>query len=78
MADKTLPKIDKIATGKNIQRLLRMNHMSKIQLQDKLDMSSPILVYKWCRGEHLPSIEYLLQMSKIFKCKIEDIIVTED
>lgn len=78
MANGSLPVIDKAATGENIKRLLRLKNMSVIQLQESLGMPSGILIYKWCRGDHLPSTEYLLMMSKLFGCLIEDILVVQE
>lgn len=78
MGESVLPVIDKKATGNNIKRLLRLKKMSVIQLQEILKMPSGILIYKWCRGEHIPSIEYLLQLSRIFECNIEDILMIQE
>lgn len=76
--NESLPTIDKTETGANIKRYMRMKRLSIPQLQEELGMLSPILIYTWCRGEHLPSTEYLLKMSTIFGCTIEDILVIQE
>lgn len=73
-----LPKINAIETGENLKRLLRLNHMSVCQLQMALKIGSATPIYRWCRGEYLPSVEHFLQISKILGCTIEDIIVVEE
>lgn len=78
MANTSLPIIDKVETGENIKRLMRLKKMSAIQLQTALNMPSAILIYNWCRGVHIPSTEYLLQMSRIFGCSIEEIIIVKE
>ena len=75
MSRTNLPVIDKVRTGNKIKMLMQQKHMSVIQLQCELDMASAILVYKWLNGTHIPSTERLLQLSTIFNCKIEDILV---
>jgi DNA-binding XRE family transcriptional regulator len=41
----------------------------------KIDRSS---VAKWESGENSPRLKYLFAMSKIFQCKIEDLIQFEE
>ena len=41
----------------------------------KIDRSS---VAKWESGENSPRLKYLVAMSKIFQCKIEDLIKFEE
>ncbi len=40
MGDRQLPILDKVATGANIKRLLRLKHMTISQLQVSLGMAS--------------------------------------
>jgi transcriptional regulator with XRE-family HTH domain len=73
-----LPSIDKKETGENIKRLMRLNHIAITQLQLTLGMSSATNIYKWCRGELTPSSDRLVHLSRIFNCKIEDILVVKE
>jgi len=77
MGEVKLPILDRTATGENIKRLMRLNHITVSQLQMNLGMASATNVYKWCRGEILPSADRLLHLALIFNCHIEDILVTE-
>lgn len=78
MGERKLPAIDKAETGANIKRLMRVNHISITQLQLTLGMSSATNIYKWCRGELTPSSDRLVHLSRIFKCRIEDILVVKE
>lgn len=78
MENSNLPSIDKKATGENIKRLMRLNHIVVSQLQLTLGMASATNIYKWCRGELTPSTDRLVHLSRIFDCKIEDILVVKE
>lgn len=73
-----LPTVNKVETGANIRRILRLNHMSISQLQMELKMTSATQIYSWCRGDYMPSIDRLVQMSRLFNCKVEDLLVMEE
>jgi len=70
-----LPSVDKVKTGENIKRLMRLNHITISQMQLRMEMASATNIYCWCRGEFLPSPDRLLQMARMFNCKIDDILV---
>ena len=72
-----LPNIDKEATGENIVRLMRLNHVSMYDLQMVFRFQSATNIYSWRQGKHLPSAENLVKMAYIFHCKVDDIIVLE-
>ena len=73
-----LPILDKTATGSNIKRLMRLNHITVSQLQITLGMASATNIYAWCRGEITPSSDRLVQLARIFKCKVDDILVIQE
>lgn len=70
--------MDKVETGNNIKRLMRLAHVSIFDLQMALRLQSATSIYAWCRGEYVPSTEYLVKLSKILNCKMDDIIVTKE
>lgn len=76
MAD--LPVIDKQRTGNKIKLLMQKNHMTISQLQLELGMPSATNIYAWCRGETTPGPDRLLHLAKIFNCRIEDILITQE
>lgn len=52
--------------------------MSVRDLQILFGFASPQAVYKWQKGQTLPTIDNLLALSVIFKVKIEDILIIEN
>lgn len=70
-----LPRIDMAATGQNIDRLRRAAGLSVRELQSALILSSPQAVYKWLRGEALPSLDNLLALSRLLGAAMEEILV---
>ncbi|MBQ7994382.1 MAG: helix-turn-helix transcriptional regulator [Solobacterium sp.] len=78
MFNESLPVIDMQATGRNIEKLRRLNRLKVVDVQDYFDFNTPQAIYKWERGRSLPSLENLLALAKIYNCAIEDIIVVRD
>lgn len=76
--DGNLPNLDKLETGHNIKRLMRLNHLSISQLQVKLGMASATNIYAWCRGEITPSPDRLVHLASIFGCTVNDILVIKE
>lgn len=70
----TYPIIDVEATGKNLCRLRIEKGVSVIELSQFLGLSERA-IYKWQRGETLPSIDNLLALSLYLGTPIEEILV---
>lgn len=77
MGDSKLPILDRAATGENIKRLMRLNHITVSQLQLRLGMASATNIYAWRRGEIVPSPDRLLHLAYIFGCKVDEILKVE-
>jgi len=71
---RTLPVIDMIATGQNIVGLRKAVGLSVSQLQHILGFSSPQAIYKWQRGESLPSLDNMAALSAILMVSLDDIV----
>lgn len=69
------PVIDLVATGKNIERLRKQHGMTVADLQNYFGFSSPQAIYKWQRGESLPSVDKLIVLRKLFRIAIDKIVV---
>lgn len=72
------PQVNSEKTGLKIKTLRKQNKMSVADLQQAMYLESPQAVYKWERGESLPSIENLVILSKLFKVTINDILVIDN
>ena len=69
------PTIDMPATGRNIERLRTAAGYSVRELQRMLGLCSAQAVYKWQRGQTLPSLDNMVILSRLFRASIEEILV---
>ena len=70
-------KIDAVATGMRIQELRKQRGMKVVDISDALGLYSPQAVYKWMRGECLPTLQNIYQLSILFDTTIDDIVRQE-
>lgn len=70
------PVIDLVETGKNITRLMKINGIKVTDLQEIFGFEYPQAIYKWKRGECLPTVDNLIILASVFKTTIDKIIVT--
>lgn len=68
------PVVDLAATGRNIQRLRKARGLSVQSIQEWLGLESPRAVYKWLRGQSLPTVEHLLALSRLLDVTMDDIV----
>ena len=71
------PTVDLVKTGKNITKLMNLNNIKVSDLQEIFGFEYPQAIYKWKRGECLPTIDNLIILSSIFKVPIDKIIITD-
>lgn len=71
------PSINLIKTGENITRLMKNNNIKVIDLQEIFGFEYPQAIYKWKRGECLPTIDNLIILSHIFKTPIDEILIID-
>lgn len=72
------PVIDMIATGKNIKQLRKKRGFTVGDMQKYFGFTSPQAIYKWQRGDTLPSVDHLFAMSRLLKVSMQDILVEQD
>jgi len=70
--------IDVRETGHHIKMLCKQNNISPALLQDVLNLKSPQAVYKWFRGETLPSAEHLFILAELADQPVEELIVLKN
>ena len=70
-----LPGIDLEATGRNIKNFRKERRLKVVDIQNVFDFNTPQAIYKWERGDCLPTVDNLVTLTHIFGCKIEDLIV---
>ena len=69
--------VDVKLTGQNIASLRAMRGISVRDLQEMLGIATPQAIYKWQRGETLPSIENLAALSCVLSVPIDEILAFE-
>lgn len=74
----SIPVIDIIKTGENIRNLRKLAGISITELQDIFGFRNPQAIYKWQRGEALPSIDNLVVLASVLNVRIDDILMTVD
>jgi len=74
----SIPTIDMAATGRNIARLRRLSGLSIRELQGILGFSTPQAIYKWQRGDSLPTLDNMVVLSAAFGVSIEEILVVRE
>lgn len=72
------PVIDMVATGKNIQRLREERNLTVHEVQEFFGFEEPAAIYRWQRGDNLPTVDNLCALSKLFEVPMEDILVLKE
>lgn len=71
-----MPTIDMDATGKNIKKIMKENKMTVAKVQDVFGFNTPQAIYKWMRGDAMPTIDNMVILATMFNTTIDTIIVT--
>ena len=72
-----VPVVDMKLTGQNIASLRIQRGISVRDLQLMLGFTTPQSIYKWQRGETLPTIENLAALACILDVAMDDILAVE-
>ncbi len=70
-----IPVIDMVATGMNITRLRINAGLTVRGLQNIFGFSTPQAIYKWQRGDAMPTLDNMVVLATVFGVAIDDIIV---
>lgn len=71
---KDFPVLDAVATGARIKELRKQNKLTVEAMRDFLGLESTQAIYKWQRGESLPSIDNLYALSTLFNTSVDSIL----
>lgn len=75
MEQTTFPTIDMAATGRRIKEIREQRGITVKELQEYLGFNTPVAIYKWQRGESLPSIDNAYAMSYFFRVSMNELLV---
>ena len=71
------PVINMKATGRNIEHLRKEQHLRVRDVAEFMGFDATQAVYKWQRGESLPSVDNLLALSRLLGVSMEDLLVAD-
>ncbi len=66
--------LDAKKTGARIKELRKENHLTVEEVSLFMGFESVQAVYKWQRGESLPTIDNLYALSQLFRTSVDDIL----
>lgn len=69
-------RVDMAGTGKRITALRKDRNLTVKDLQNLLGFNTPQAIFKWQRGDSLPSLDNLVILADLFEVTISDIVVT--
>ena len=72
-----IPVIDMELTGRRIAEIRTQCGISVRELQKLLGLATPQAIYKWQRGETLPTLENLVVLAFLLGVDIKDILVVK-
>lgn len=72
---KAYPVIDLVATGDNIRRLRLERGLSVRDLQHFFGFEEPRAIYKWQKGESLPTVDNLYALGSLFEIPMDQILI---
>ena len=71
---KTYPVIDPKATGLRIKEFRKARNLSVTDICNFMGFENPQAVYKWQRGESLPSVDNLFALSRLFQTTVDNLL----
>lgn len=71
------PSINLKKTGQKISFLMEKNHLSVKDLQEAFGFDYPQAIYKWLRGQSLPTPDNLVVLAVLFHTLVDNILVID-
>ena len=68
------PVLDMVATGARIKELRIQHHLRVEDIAEYMGFDTGQAVYKWQRGESLPTVDNLYALSRLFGTSVDDIL----
>lgn len=78
MEPKVYPTLNMKATGERIKTLRKAKGITVMELCGFMGFREPTAVYKWQRGECLPSVDNLYALSRLLDTTMDEILVSDD
>ena len=71
-----MPSIDMISTGKNIKSIMKTKGIKVADIQTIFGFNNPQAIYKWMRGDAMPTIDNFIVLADMFGMTIDSILIT--
>ena len=71
-----MPIINMEATGSNIKALIKEKGLTVKEIQNMLGFNNPQSIFKWLRGETMPTLDNLIILAYILGVSMDNIIIT--
>lgn len=72
----TVPTVNMTATGENIKTLIKAKGLKVSEIQAVYGFNTPQSIFKWMRGEMMPSLDNLVILAHILNTTIDKIVIT--
>ena len=70
-----VPTINMEATGANIKALIKNKGLRVTDVQNRCGFNTPQAVFKWMRGDAMPSIDNMVILANLLDVTIDQIII---
>ncbi len=68
------PVLDPKATGARIRELRKQKHLTVEEISHFMGFESGQAIYKWQRGDSLPTVDNLFALSRLFETSVDEIL----
>ena len=68
------PVLDAVATGARIKELRKQKHLKVEEISRFMGFESDQAVYKWQRGDSLPTVDNLFALSRLLETTVDEIL----
>lgn len=69
-----MPTVNTMQTGANIKAMMKARGMKVADVQNVFGFNTPQAIFKWFRGDAVPTIDNLVILAAIFGVTINDIV----
>lgn len=71
------PNIDMKCTGLHLKNLIEAAGYTVREIQEYLHLSCPQPIYRWFKGQILPSVDHLLMLSRLLHMHMEELLIMQ-
>ena len=70
-----MPTINMTATGANIRALIKNKGLKVADVQVRCGFNTPQAIFKWMRGDTMPTIDNMVILAKMLGVTIDEILI---